>query len=151
VSREDGRLSCATYTHARRHPMVLGRIGDWTPPVQLTFLQVGVVMATLALLYFTWNLWAGHLPLGLIVLVLIVGPAIPAVAVRHVRVEGRSTLRAAVGWLAYMWATGRDQVGGRSYRDRTAYLGDSWIHALSPDEDGRGIELHGPGTQEGGG
>jgi hypothetical protein len=36
----DDEIICATYTHARRHPMVLGNIGGWTPPWQLKLVDV---------------------------------------------------------------------------------------------------------------
>ena len=43
---DDQSIQCATYTHARRHPMVLGSIGGWSPPFQLTMTQLGVLLAS---------------------------------------------------------------------------------------------------------
>ena len=46
---------CATYTHARRHPMVLGKIAGWTPPFQISIPQLGVIVGTFIVEMATWR------------------------------------------------------------------------------------------------
>ena len=58
---QSGYITCATYTHARRHPMVLGKIGGWRPPFQLTLPQLGVFIVAFLLMVRLWPLWAGFL------------------------------------------------------------------------------------------
>lgn len=115
-----GQVHCATYTHARRHPMVLGRIAGWTPPFQLSLTQIAVLLLSFFFMVRTWWLWAAPLPGSL---ALIVGAGVPVGltwAVRRVRVEGRSLPRALLGWLT-LWSTPpRGALRGRPYRDRSA-------------------------------
>jgi hypothetical protein len=98
------QIHCATYTHARRHPMVLGRIAGWTPPFQLSLTQIGVLLVSFWAMVQSWRWWAPALPSTL---ALIIGAGVPiglTWAVRRVRVEGRSLPRAALGWLT-LWST----------------------------------------------
>jgi hypothetical protein len=55
-------IVCASYTHARRHPMVLGTIGDWSLPFQVTITQIGVFLVGLVAVNQTWRFWAPLLP-----------------------------------------------------------------------------------------
>lgn len=114
--RSEGRVACATYTHARRHPMVLGKIGDWTPPFQLTMAQVGVLLGVLFVETQTWRLWGTRLPPVVAVAVFIGVPAGLAWAVRRARIEGRSLHRAVAGWLAFLARPRTGRVAGRPYR-----------------------------------
>jgi hypothetical protein len=114
--RSDDRVACATYTHARRHPMVLGKIGDWTPPFQLTMAQVGVLLGTLLVETQTWRYWGPKLNPTVAILVFIAIPAALAWAVRKARVEGRSLARAVAGWFAYLARPRAGRAGGRGYR-----------------------------------
>ncbi len=112
----DDEILCATYTHARRHPMVLGNIGGWTPPFQLTLVQVGVLLGSYLFEVQTWRWWGAHLPriVGIVVAAGI--PCLLAWAVRRTRLEGRSLPRLALGWLRYLAAPKGGLVGGRPYR-----------------------------------
>lgn len=112
----DGRVACATYTHARRHPMVLGKLGDWTPPFQLTMPQVAVILGTLLVEAQTWRLWGPKLPTAGAITVFIGVPILLAWVVRHARVEGRSLIRFAGGALTYLVRPRLGRVRGRSYR-----------------------------------
>lgn len=114
--RSDGRVLCATYTHARRHPMVLGKIGDWTPPFQLTMAQVAVLLGVLLVEVQTWRWWGARLNPALAVTIFIGLPTGLAWAVRKARIEGRSLPRAAVGWMIFLARPRTGRVGGRSYR-----------------------------------
>jgi hypothetical protein len=112
----DSQIVCATYTHARRHPMVLGHIGGWTPPVQLSIPQVVVLIAGAWIETATWRWWGVHLPRSVAVLVAIAVPFVAAWSVRRVRVEGRSLARAALGWASWLSSIGPGRVGGRPCR-----------------------------------
>jgi len=109
-------ILCASYTHARRHPMVLGRIAGWTPPFQLSVTQLGVLVGGFLLLNMGHWLWAPLTPPGLRGPLLLLVPSLAAWAVRRVRVEGRSLPRAALGWLTLWCASGHGRIGGRPQR-----------------------------------
>ena len=61
------QVMCATYTHARRHPLVLGHIAGWTPPFQVSLPQLGVVVVTFLVEMVTWRVWGALLPKSLAV------------------------------------------------------------------------------------
>jgi hypothetical protein len=131
------RIRCRTYTHARRHPMVLGRIAGWTPPVQLSVTQIIVLLASLGAAVRTWQWWAAPLP-DAVALVAVLGiPVVLTWAARRVRVEGRSLPRAVLGTLA-LWAVPRDGiVAGRPCRERRATTWDvKWMVVIA-DRDPR--------------
>lgn len=112
----DATITCATYTHARRHPMVMGQIGGWTPPFQLTLTQLAVLLVTLLIETQTWRWW-GHLLPRLVGVVVALGvPCALAWAVRRTRLEGRSLPRVARGWLTLISMPHGGRVGGRAYR-----------------------------------
>jgi hypothetical protein len=116
----DDEIICATYTHARRHPMVLGNIGGWTPPFQLTLVQVAVLIVAYVIEVQTWPLWGAHLPVSV---GLVIGGGLPCLlawAVRRTRIEGRSLPRLAVGWIQWLTMPRNGQVGGRPYRPERA-------------------------------
>ncbi len=109
-------VRCASYTHARRHPMVLGQIGGWTPPFQLTVTQIVVLLVTFVALVWSWSLWAEFLPSTIALLVTAGLPTGAAWAVRRVRIEGRSLARAAAGYVG-LWCVPRGGVvAGRPHR-----------------------------------
>jgi hypothetical protein len=98
-------VACRVYTHARRHPVVIGNIqGLRIPPVTPAQLLVGV--GSLVLLTMTAPIWA-HFG-GAINSVLMIGiPLGLAFAARALRVEGRAPWRAAFGWIMLMVAPRR--------------------------------------------
>ena len=111
------RITCRTYTHARRHPMVLGRIAGWAPPFQLSATQIGVLLVTFGGAVKTWQLWGSQMPDLAAAAVLVGLPALLTWSVRHLRIEGRSLIRAAAGW-ASLWSTpANGTLHGRSHRD----------------------------------
>lgn len=117
---DDLAVPCASYTHARRHPMVLGRIAGWTPPFQLTVTQVLVVLTTFVLLTWSWSMWAPHLPSTISFMAAVGVPIGAAWAVRHVRVEGRSLARTALGYLALLSSPSSGRLAGRPHRPARA-------------------------------
>lgn len=85
-----------SYTHALRHPVIIGHIAGWRLPWAVSATQMGAVAATTAVLLVTRGVWAHLGGVGnLIVFSVVVG--IVGWAVRYWRVEGRSPLRAAAG------------------------------------------------------
>jgi hypothetical protein len=109
-------IVCASYTHARRHPMVLGTIADWSFPFQVTITQIGVFLVGLVAVNQTWRFWA---PLLAPVVATIVGVGLPVLVAwfaRRVRIEGRSPLRAALGWIQLWSAPAAGVIGGRPAR-----------------------------------
>lgn len=116
TSLDDDEILCATYTHARRHPMVLGNIGGWTPPFQLTLVQVGVLLVSYFIEVRTWSWWGAHLPRAIGVVTAIGVPCVLAWVVRRTRLEGRSLPRVALGWVKYLSMPRGGVVGGRPVR-----------------------------------
>jgi hypothetical protein len=115
-----GLVQCSSYTHARRHPMVLGRIAGWTPPFQLSLTQIGVLLVSFLVMIRTWWLWADPLPGSL---ALVVAAGVPfglTWAVRRVRIEGRSLPRAVVGWVTLWCTPHKGALRGRPFRDPPA-------------------------------
>ncbi|HUP86842.1 MAG TPA: hypothetical protein VM143_14385 [Acidimicrobiales bacterium] len=117
---DDTTIACASYTHARRHPMVLGHIAGWTPPFQLTITQVLVALTTFMLLTWSWQVWAPLLPSTLSLIAAVGLPCTAAWVVRHLRVEGRSLARTALGYVALLSAPTGGQAGGRPVRPARA-------------------------------
>jgi hypothetical protein len=134
--QDDEQIVCATYTHARRHPMVLGQIGGWTPPVQLTVVQIGVLIATVLVEVKTWRWWGAYLPTAARPLVFLAVPFLLAWAVRHPRAEGRSLPRTALGWLLFLSRPRRGRVAGRTYR------------RAAPSRPGRAAVVVAPGAEQ---
>jgi hypothetical protein len=112
----DAEIVCATYTHARRHPMVMGQIGGWTPPFQLTLTQLAVLIVSFAIETQTWRYWGPFLPRMAGVVVALGLPCLLAWVVRRTRLEGRSLPRFVAGWLTYVAMPRSGRVGGRAYR-----------------------------------
>lgn len=129
-------IECATYTHARRHPMVLGHIGGWTPPFQLSLPQLGAVVVTVWLEVQTYRIWGGLLPKSLSLIAAVALPVALAWAVRSARAEGRSLPRTAFAFLTMAWMPRNGQVNGRPYRHaRPGYPGATWVYVAPGEEE----------------
>lgn len=105
------------YSHARRHPLVLGKIGNWSLPWQLSGAQLVILVAGWAGLYVTRPLWGvlGPLLNGLVLFAL---PIAGAVAVRQTRIDGRDALRWLVAQVVVASRPRGPQCLGRPVRDR---------------------------------
>lgn len=112
------QVMCATYTHARRHPIVLGKIAGWTPPFQISIPQLGVIVGVFVVEMATWRFWGALLPQTPAVVVAIVLPWALAWAVRRARIEGRSLVRTAAGYLTLLATPPNGTVGGKPYAQR---------------------------------
>lgn len=105
-------LHCRTYTHARRFPLVIGKIGGYALPTPLTPAQVVVLLGTVAIELATRHHWA-RLPGSLDLLVAMIVPLLLTWVVRHATVEGRAPLRFALGVLTYATRPRRGRRGGK--------------------------------------
>ncbi|GAA1095273.1 TcpE family conjugal transfer membrane protein [Nocardiopsis metallicus] len=100
-----------SYTRARRHPWVIGRIQGWTLPLgPFSATQLGVLVLSLWLLIQTAPLWTQMGPFALIPVTV---PFVATWAVRHAQIEGRAPLRALGGYLALYTAPRRGTLNGR--------------------------------------
>ncbi|MFE0462282.1 hypothetical protein ACFW1A_23820 [Kitasatospora sp. NPDC058965] len=120
-----------SYTKARRHPWVLGKVGDWriplgpyTPP-QLVVAAVGAF-----LLIKTISWWApvvGPLP--------VVAWAISIWAARHSRIAGRSPFLVVADAVSLMVSPRHGRIGSRAVRPmRPAVLTGCFTFEDAPEE-----------------
>jgi hypothetical protein len=110
--------------------MVLGSIGGWSPPFQVTMTQLGVLLASVLVINKSWYLWGPLFPPIVSVLIALAVPSLAAWAARRVKVEGRSPGRAALGWLSLMCAPQDGTVGGHPAREPGAVsfgAGRTWL------------------------
>ncbi|MET9879270.1 hypothetical protein ABZZ36_32280 [Actinacidiphila glaucinigra] len=118
MSASPGQARVArVYTSARRHPWVLGKLGDWTlpfgpyTPAQLMVMTGG---AMVLIKTFSWWSWLGPLPVA--------GWGLSIWAVRGAKIGGRSPFAAAMGWLTLAALHPAGRIGGRAARDRRPRL-----------------------------
>lgn len=116
------------YTAARRHPWVLGKLGDWViwfgpyTPAQLLVMGGG---ALVLIKTFAWWSWLGPVP--------VVVWLVAIWAVRGAKIGGRSPLAAALGWLVLLGQPAAGRIGGRTARDRRpARLGGAFVIEPAP-------------------
>ncbi|AWW41865.1 hypothetical protein [Streptomyces cadmiisoli] len=103
------------YTAARRHPWVVGRVGDWKIPLgPYTPAQIVVAVGGGFVLFKSVSWWSWMGPIPIMVWVLAIW------AVRHPKIKGLSPLHAALGWVLLGWQPRGGRIGGRAARDRTA-------------------------------
>ncbi|MGW6971683.1 MULTISPECIES: hypothetical protein [unclassified Streptomyces] len=113
---KSGRSGVArNYTSARRHPWVLGKLGDWTiwfgpyTPAQLVVIGGG---AFALIKGYDWWSWAGPIPVGLWV---------GAVwAVRGAQIAGQNPFTAAFGALSLLMRHPAGRIGGRVAREKAS-------------------------------
>jgi hypothetical protein len=111
---DDLVVDCRVYTHARRHPVVIGNIqGLRIPPVTPAQLIVGV--GSLVLLVAGYPLWA-HFGGAINGFLMVSIPLGLAFAARALRVEGRAPWRAGLGWLMLVVAPRRGTRLGKPER-----------------------------------
>jgi hypothetical protein len=111
---DDLHIDCRVYTHARRHPIVIGNIqGLKIPPVTPAQLVVGV--GSLLFLVASQPIWA-HFGAALNGLLMIAVPLGLAFAARALRVEGRAPWRAGLGWFMLVASPRRGKRLGKPER-----------------------------------
>ncbi|MFE6848790.1 hypothetical protein [Streptomyces sp. NPDC057686] len=111
------------YTSARRHPWVLGKLGDWTvpfgpyTPAQLVVLGGG---AFVLIKTFAWWSWAGPVP----VVLWLCG----VWTVRGAQIAGQNPFTALLGVLVLLLRHPAGRIGGRGARDRQpSYLRGQFV------------------------
>lgn len=127
MSTEPARTA-RVYTGARRHPWVLGKLGDWVvpfgpyTPAQLVVLGGGAF--TLIKTYDWWS-WAGPVPIALWV---------GAVwAVRGAQIAGQNPFTAAAGMFVLLLRHPAGRIAGRVARDRRpSYLVGQFVIQHAP-------------------
>jgi hypothetical protein len=112
-------VACRSYTHARRYPWVIGKVGGWQLPTQLSLAQLAAMGAGLLVVVQTRGAWA-HLPRMANLLVEIVVPGSCGWATRHLRPEGRTPFRALAGLATYLATPRLGRVQGRPLQEPPA-------------------------------
>ncbi|MFJ4895590.1 hypothetical protein ACIP5U_37195 [Streptomyces sp. NPDC088788] len=100
------------YTTARRHPWVLGKVGDFKlilGPYTPAQIVVGAAGAVLLGATTSWWTWMGPLPL--------VAWVAAIWLVRSPRIAGRAPFPAAVGWLSLAAQPAAGRLRGKAARD----------------------------------
>jgi len=131
---EEG-IRLQSYTHARTHPWVVGKIGGKALPVQLSPTQVVALVGSFVLLLKTRGLWGhfGGIP-NLVIQVVV--PCALTWCLRHLRMEGRSPGRMLLGLVTYASEPGGGRAHGRGYRQpRVVHLSGTrmFVRELRPD------------------
>ncbi|MGW2748445.1 hypothetical protein [Streptomyces sp. NPDC001450] len=119
-----------SYTRARRHPWVLGKVGDWVlplgpyTPTQLVIAAVGIFVLIKT---FAWWSFLGPAP--------VVGLGVAVWMARATRIGGRSPLWIAYGWVQYVLQPKNGRIGGRPARERRTRVlhGTLLIEDTTPD------------------
>ncbi|MFE5773184.1 hypothetical protein ACFQ7O_33065 [Streptomyces sp. NPDC056485] len=105
-----------SYTGARRHPWVLGRLSDWVipfgpyTPAQLVVLGGGALGLIET---FDWWSWAGPVP--------VVVWLVSVWAVRGAQIAGQNPFTALLGAVAVLVRHPAGRIGGRVARDRRPF------------------------------
>ena len=125
------------YTKARSSPLVVGvvRGGDGRNlrlvggPYTIT--QLGAMVATVVLLVLSRPIWGGHGPADAVVLV--GAPFAAAFALRHLHIDGRNPLAAAISVAQMLAAPRAGRLHGRAVRPAGALPRPGWHrHGTGP-------------------
>ncbi|MDQ6797185.1 MAG: TcpE family conjugal transfer membrane protein [Actinomycetota bacterium] len=131
---EEG-ITLQSYTHARTHPWVVGKIGGKALPVQLSPTQVAVLVGSFIFLLKTRGIWGhfGGVP-NLVIQVAV--PCVLTWCLRHLRMEGRSPGRMLLGLASYASEPKGGRAHGRGYRQpRVAHLSGTRVFVRELQDD----------------
>ena len=109
-------VTCHSYTHARRYPLVIGKIGGFALPSPLSPSQIATLLGSFFVMLVARRWWGFLLPGIADAVLLLLVPAAAAWAVRHLRMEGRSPVKMLMGLITLAAAPGRGTVRGRRVR-----------------------------------
>lgn len=114
----EGRDVYLSYTHALRHPVIVGQVAGWRLPWALSAIQLGTVAVAAAVMLVTRPLWSHFGGVGnLLIFCVVVGGS--GWLVRHWRIEGRSPIRVGLG-LLMVWTSPGSHRGTRGGRPVSA-------------------------------
>jgi len=120
-----GRLECWSYTHARRHPSVLGKVGGAHLPFgPYTPTQGVIFIVTFGTLFATKQWWTLIVGSSLRIGVLFGLPALAMFLFRNLRIEGRSPFFFLIGVIQLLVSPRHGYLRGR--RARSPRL--RWMH-----------------------
>jgi hypothetical protein len=114
---ENNYIECRSYTHARRHPFVIGTIGGWHLPSPLTPTQLLVLLVSFGIMFWTMQLLTFLGALRFVLLLLV--PGFLTWSIRHMRMEGSAPIRMLMGYATYRFHPRDGTIHGRSNRDKT--------------------------------
>ncbi|MFI1169183.1 hypothetical protein ACH4UM_37890 [Streptomyces sp. NPDC020801] len=106
-----------SYTRARRHPWVLGKVGDWVLPLgpyTPAQMVIGAVGVFVLIKTFSWWSFMGPAP--------VVGLGVLVWMARATRIGGRSPMWIAYGWVQYVLQPKNGRIAGRPARERGTRL-----------------------------
>ncbi|MCC7078872.1 MAG: hypothetical protein IT198_17285 [Acidimicrobiia bacterium] len=111
-------FECRSYTHARRFPWMIGKIGDWSIPFgPFTPTQAAAGIGSLALLWQTRESWTPTFGLWGSLAAFLAVPLAGVALTRRAKIEGRSPLFALAGWTRFLTSRGQGRSAGGSWRE----------------------------------
>lgn len=137
MSADEEQLVGHSYTRARKHPLVIGKLpgAGRLPGGPYTITQIVTMVATFLLLVLTRQLWAHF---GVInILVMICLPWGLAWVLRYARLDGRDPARALRSLVVYASTPADSQLSGRpQHRSRPRLAGATCtVHVRTPARD----------------
>lgn len=127
-------VSCHSYTHARRFPIVIGKIGGFVLPTPLSPSQIATLIGSFFVMLATRSLWGMVLPGMADALVLMLLPGVLTWAVRHLRMEGRAPLKMLFGLISLAAAPTHGTTRGRqSWSEPRPSRAHQRIFSTGPD------------------
>lgn len=134
MSADDEQLIGRSYTRARRHPLVIGKLpgAGRLPGGPYTITQIVTMVVMFLLLVITRQLWARF---GVIdILVLAALPWGTAWALRYARLDGRDPARALRSLLVYASSPAGGRLAGSPQRQRRPQLAlaTCTVHVRTP-------------------
>ncbi|MEL6893788.1 MAG: hypothetical protein AAFP84_19505 [Actinomycetota bacterium] len=109
-------VECACYTHARRHPEVLGSLGATTLPFQVTAPALVAFFVTGVVLVASWTYggwWTWLLPTPVNAMLCVALPVVVGMVAQYVRIEGRSPWSGIAAFARYGTRSRHGVVNGR--------------------------------------
>ncbi|MEU2514711.1 hypothetical protein [Streptomyces syringium] len=132
---EEEELVGHSYTRARKHPLVIGKLpgAGRLPGGPYTITQIVTMVATFGLLIMTRELWARFGLMNFVVLIAL--PWGMAWVLRYARLDGRDPARALRSLLIYSSAPAGGRLSGRPQRTARPRLAGATctIHVRTPD------------------
>ena len=134
MSADEEQLVGHSYTRARRHPLVIGKLpgAGRLPGGPYTITQIVTMVGTFLLLVITRQLWAHFGALDALVMVIV--PWGLAWVLRYARLDGRDPARALRSLLIYASTPADGRLSGRPQHHRRPRLAEGvcTVHVRTP-------------------